>query len=196
MRIIAFITEAPAVRQIFAHLGEATSPPPLTLARGPPLWEIPVAGGRLRSPSPAGTGLRIRSAYRVLRTARRGSDFARRGNRPHRTPRWAMSSTSVVILAQSSGSSERNSRMTTAVGLRDTCASGAGSPTSADWPGTNDISTATLEHPERFAPTRHIYLDDHPSAVDTARRPAAGEWRGLKQGTGLGTSKLGASSAN
>ena len=44
MRIIAFITEAPAVRQILAHLGEATSPPPLAPARGPPLWEMPDAG--------------------------------------------------------------------------------------------------------------------------------------------------------
>jgi hypothetical protein len=44
MRIIAFITEAPAVRQILAHLGEPTSPPRLAPARGPPLWEIPVAG--------------------------------------------------------------------------------------------------------------------------------------------------------
>ena len=43
MSIIAFITEAPAVRQILAHLGEPTSPPRLAPARGPPLWEIPVA---------------------------------------------------------------------------------------------------------------------------------------------------------
>jgi hypothetical protein len=35
MRIIAFITEAPAVRQILAHLGEPTSPPRLAPARGP-----------------------------------------------------------------------------------------------------------------------------------------------------------------
>lgn len=44
MRIIAFITEASSVRQILAHLGEATSPPPLAPARGPPLWEMPDAG--------------------------------------------------------------------------------------------------------------------------------------------------------
>jgi len=32
-----------SVRQILAHLGEPTSPPRLAPARGPPLWEIPVA---------------------------------------------------------------------------------------------------------------------------------------------------------
>ena len=40
MRIIAFITEAVAVRDILAHLGGVTSPPRLMLARGPPLWEM------------------------------------------------------------------------------------------------------------------------------------------------------------
>lgn len=40
MRIIAFITDACAVREILSHLGEATSPPPVVLARGPPLWEM------------------------------------------------------------------------------------------------------------------------------------------------------------
>lgn len=44
MRIIAFITEAVAVRDILAHLGEATSPPRLMPARGPPLWETPDVG--------------------------------------------------------------------------------------------------------------------------------------------------------
>ena len=52
MRIIAFITEAPAVRQILAHLGEATSPPRLAPARGPPLWEMPL--GRCRMPGQRG----------------------------------------------------------------------------------------------------------------------------------------------
>jgi len=32
------------VRQILAHLGEATSPQRIAPARGPPLWEMPVAG--------------------------------------------------------------------------------------------------------------------------------------------------------
>jgi hypothetical protein len=41
MRIIAFITEAVAIREILGHLGEPTSPPRLLSARGPPLWEIP-----------------------------------------------------------------------------------------------------------------------------------------------------------
>jgi hypothetical protein len=44
MRIIAFITEAVAVRDILAHLGEATSPPRMVPARGPPLWEMQDAG--------------------------------------------------------------------------------------------------------------------------------------------------------
>ena len=44
MRIIAFIKEAPAMREILAHLGEPISPPRLAPARGPPLWEMPDAG--------------------------------------------------------------------------------------------------------------------------------------------------------
>jgi len=44
MRIIAFITEAVAVRDILAHLGEPTSLPRLMPARGPPLWEMPDGG--------------------------------------------------------------------------------------------------------------------------------------------------------
>lgn len=38
MRIIAFIDEAMAVREILAHLGDPTSAPRLAPARGPPLW--------------------------------------------------------------------------------------------------------------------------------------------------------------
>jgi hypothetical protein len=44
MRIIAFITEAPTVHDILAHLREATSPPRMAPARGPPLWERADAG--------------------------------------------------------------------------------------------------------------------------------------------------------
>jgi hypothetical protein len=40
MRIIAFITDAAAVREILSHLGEPTSPPRLMKARAPPLWEM------------------------------------------------------------------------------------------------------------------------------------------------------------
>ncbi|MBL8407374.1 hypothetical protein [Candidatus Accumulibacter contiguus] len=43
MRIIAFITDAGAVRDILTHLGEPTSPPRLMPARAPPLWERPGA---------------------------------------------------------------------------------------------------------------------------------------------------------
>jgi len=38
MRIIAFITDGPAVRNILAHLGEPTAPPRIAPASGPPLW--------------------------------------------------------------------------------------------------------------------------------------------------------------
>ena len=40
MRIIAFLTEASAVREILAYVGEPTSPPRISPARGPPLWEM------------------------------------------------------------------------------------------------------------------------------------------------------------
>jgi hypothetical protein len=41
MRIIAFITEGTAIREILDHLGEPISPPRLAPARGPPLWDLP-----------------------------------------------------------------------------------------------------------------------------------------------------------
>ena len=50
MRIIAFmaqghaVNEGPVIREILGHLGEPTSAPRLAPARGPPLWELPVAG--------------------------------------------------------------------------------------------------------------------------------------------------------
>ena len=44
MKIIAFVTEAVVVRDILAHLGEPTAPPRMAPARGPPLWDVPVAG--------------------------------------------------------------------------------------------------------------------------------------------------------
>ena len=40
MRIIAFITDAGAVRDILTHIGEPKSPPRLMPARAPPLWEM------------------------------------------------------------------------------------------------------------------------------------------------------------
>jgi hypothetical protein len=49
MRIVAFITEAPGVRQILVHFGEPTSPPRLGPARGLPRWEMADAGqGEMR----------------------------------------------------------------------------------------------------------------------------------------------------
>ena len=43
MRIIAFITDAPNVRAILAHLGEPISPPRIAPARGPPVSDPPDA---------------------------------------------------------------------------------------------------------------------------------------------------------
>jgi len=40
VRIIAFITDACAVRDILTHIGEPTSPPRLMPARAPRLWEV------------------------------------------------------------------------------------------------------------------------------------------------------------
>ena len=39
MRIIAFVTGAPALPSILTHLGEPTTPPEVARARGPPLWD-------------------------------------------------------------------------------------------------------------------------------------------------------------
>ena len=43
MPIIAFITDAPTVRDILVHLGEPTASPRIAPARGPPLWDLPDA---------------------------------------------------------------------------------------------------------------------------------------------------------
>lgn len=48
MRIIAFITDAPTVRDILDHLGEPTTPPRIATARGPPLW---AAAGAAHDPA-------------------------------------------------------------------------------------------------------------------------------------------------
>lgn len=48
MRIIAFITDGPTLRDILDHLGEPTAPPRIAPARGPPLWE---ATGAAHDPS-------------------------------------------------------------------------------------------------------------------------------------------------
>jgi hypothetical protein len=39
MRIIAFVTDRPAIHSILSSLGEPTAPPQVAAARGPPLWE-------------------------------------------------------------------------------------------------------------------------------------------------------------
>jgi hypothetical protein len=38
-RIIAFVTDRPAIHCILRYLGEPTAPPEVAPARGPPLWE-------------------------------------------------------------------------------------------------------------------------------------------------------------
>ena len=52
MRIIAFINGGPVIREILGHLGEPTSAPRIAPARGPPLWELPVAGQAEREADP------------------------------------------------------------------------------------------------------------------------------------------------
>jgi hypothetical protein len=39
MRLIACVTEAEPVRRILTHLGEPTTPPPISPARSPPVWD-------------------------------------------------------------------------------------------------------------------------------------------------------------
>ena len=78
MRIIAFITDAWVVREILSHLGKPTSPPPIAPAPGPPLWEITDAEqgefAPQAQPAPDYAGVRIRSAHRLVKAARRRSD--------------------------------------------------------------------------------------------------------------------------
>ena len=39
MRIIAFIIHSADIRQILEHIGVDSEPPPMSPARGPPLWD-------------------------------------------------------------------------------------------------------------------------------------------------------------
>jgi hypothetical protein len=39
MRILAFVTDTASVTRILQHLGQPTRPPPVSPARGPPVWE-------------------------------------------------------------------------------------------------------------------------------------------------------------
>jgi len=52
MRIIAFINDGLVIRKILDHMGEPTSAPRIAPARGPPLWELPVAGQAERETDP------------------------------------------------------------------------------------------------------------------------------------------------
>jgi hypothetical protein len=64
LRIIAFITDAVDVRAILEHIGEPSTPPRITSARGPPKWyedsvedaidaEACLPGDPLAQPEPA-----------------------------------------------------------------------------------------------------------------------------------------------
>jgi hypothetical protein len=70
MRIIAFITEPSAVRQILDHLGEATRPPRIAPRAdhryGKPQRPPRRAMTRPGTTPPAGTGGRIRSAHHLV----------------------------------------------------------------------------------------------------------------------------------
>jgi hypothetical protein len=51
MRMIAFITEGPVIREMLDQPGEPSSPPRLAPARGPPLWDL--SGGESGDNRPA-----------------------------------------------------------------------------------------------------------------------------------------------
>ena len=58
MRLIAFVTDPPAMKTILGHLGEPTTPPEVARARGPPLpAPEPIATGMTpqRPPSSSST---------------------------------------------------------------------------------------------------------------------------------------------
>jgi hypothetical protein len=77
MRIIAFITEGPVIREILDYLDEPTSPPRLTPARGPPLWRcttvLRTLSIRKRNPC------RTTSSISALRGSGKTKSLARRG---------------------------------------------------------------------------------------------------------------------
>jgi hypothetical protein len=53
MRIIAFLTDHPAIHSILTYLGEPTAAPEVAPARGPPLWEQAVQFHWDDTPAPA-----------------------------------------------------------------------------------------------------------------------------------------------
>jgi hypothetical protein len=69
MRIIAFITDGPTVRDILGHLGEPTTPPRIAPARGPAVGgRRRRARSRRRSAAPVRPGLRVRPAPQLVAT--------------------------------------------------------------------------------------------------------------------------------
>jgi hypothetical protein len=147
MRIIAFITDACAVREILSHLGEPTSPPPIAPARGPPLWEITDAEqGEFdppAQPAPDYAGVRIRSAHRLVKAARRRSDrsgssgtactmgrggglVGHRGDPWPSWPSWCCGSGEVFRLRRHAFPESR--LLSGPIRAWNTCGSGVGSP--------------------------------------------------------------------
>jgi hypothetical protein len=71
MRIIAFIIDAATVRNILPHLGDPIASPRIAPARGPAIMgrgrcRVGSPGPAMGLVGPARTGLRIRSAHRLV----------------------------------------------------------------------------------------------------------------------------------
>jgi hypothetical protein len=66
MRIIAFITDAPTVRDILDHLGDPRHHPVSRPPAARPIGHARCQSGWLRPPCPAGTGVRVRSTHRLV----------------------------------------------------------------------------------------------------------------------------------
>ena len=78
MRIIAFITDGAAVRNILAHIGVQSLAPRITVTRGPPLWDgcgaLPLQG--VEAPPRGG---RARAAVSKLFSSRRLAQISTKG---------------------------------------------------------------------------------------------------------------------
>jgi hypothetical protein len=61
MRIIAFVTDYPAIHCILTYVGEPTAPPEVAAARGAPLWQQAAQLHWDDSPAPA-PSVRVRPA--------------------------------------------------------------------------------------------------------------------------------------
>lgn len=87
MRIIAFITQAPAVNTILGHLGEPTTPPEVAPARGPPLWDTVAEPVPRWGDSPARAPPLLESRPELIRIdSGPGSRLSEPGSRPRGHP--------------------------------------------------------------------------------------------------------------